>query len=312
MTAIEQHIAAYCESQKNQHLIIACSGGLDSVAMLHLLHEHHHSIEVIHVNYSLRGEASDADESFVKELCNKMDVSYSVKSNPIEGPSNLQERARIARYLWFEEKVAESESNRILLAHHLDDQVETFFMNIARNSGVMGLAAMKEIGQKIHRPLLGFTKEEIRTWALNKAISWRKDASNESNKYTRNKLRNVILPQLQKTVPGLSQSVHILTLSFQRKQESLEKELFELKSQWEAHGRIKVSKLLSLDEYELVEIMRQFDISIRSIDTFKAFLLASNGAKFEWNNELYECMENDGEEIILVNQKKLTCGYDVS
>ncbi len=208
-------------------VFVACSGGVDSVVLLHFFKILCVDIEVIHVNYCLRGEESNKDEQFVRDLCNQLNVPIVVKKiNTKEILSkmggNLQEVARNIRYDFFQEQLQKYPGSYVALGQHADDQVETFFQHIARKSGVLGMAGMLPIHQCYVRPFLKTTKEELLHYAINNRIFWREDSSNQQNKYTRNKLRNVCLPLVEKEIPDLVSSVLLLVDAFQETQKHIE------------------------------------------------------------------------------------------
>lgn len=212
---------------KSKNLFLACSGGVDSMVLLHLLVKADFQVSVLHVNYHLRGEDSYNDAQFVKSSCEKLNLPCylkSVNTNQIlqEKGGNLQDVARKIRYNWFNEITEKDPSNFILLAHHNDDQVETFFQHIARKSGILGLAGMLQNYNQIVRPLLNSSKEEILEFAKSNDILWREDKSNIKNDYTRNKLRNILLPEVINQIPTLKDSVLTLVKAFQDTQKDLE------------------------------------------------------------------------------------------
>ncbi len=199
-------------------VVVGVSGGADSIVLLDLLaklqEELALTILVVHVNYGLRGEESDDDEKFVGELAKKYGTKFKVKQyhphpepSPVEGEGNkkknFQSEARDFRYDFFNK----IDANKIALAHHADDQVETILLHLIRGSGSDGLEGMSHKSGKIVRPLLKFKKEELLKYAKENGLSFREDSSNKTSKYARNLLRNEILPILKRENPNLTDHV---------------------------------------------------------------------------------------------------------
>ena len=152
--------------QEKDKILIAVSGGRDSIVLLMILHNLKFSLEVAHCNYQLRAEESDADEDFVKLLCEKLNIAFhskrfeTIASAKKEGVS-IQMKARELRYYWFEELIQEHSLTKIATAHHLDDQLETILINLTRGTGLKGLRGMKAKRDNIIRPLLCVSRDEI-------------------------------------------------------------------------------------------------------------------------------------------------------
>lgn len=222
---------AHIEALRKKACFVACSGGIDSVVLVHLLLEAGIRPGIIHVNYHLRGSDSDADEAFVRSLAHEHELEIIVEQADLsslkDGSGNIQQAARDVRYVLFR-KVIEERNAQVVLAQHRDDQVETFYLALARNAGLRGLASMPKEKDGIVRPLLNVSKESIRSYAESKQITWREDASNASNDYSRNKLRNLILPELQNDLPSLSESVMLLVSHFQRELQENERDVADL------------------------------------------------------------------------------------
>lgn len=222
---------AHIEVLRKQTCFVACSGGIDSVVLVHLLLEAGIRPGIIHVNYHLRGADSDADEAFVRSLAQEHGLEIIVEQADLsslkDGSGNIQQAARDVRYALFRQ-IIEERNAQVVLAQHRDDQVETFYLALARNAGLRGLACMPTEKDGIVRPLLNVSKESIRSYAESKQITWREDVSNASNDYSRNKLRNLILPELQNALPSLSESVMLLVSHFQRELQEQERRVANL------------------------------------------------------------------------------------
>lgn len=269
---------------QDKNIFLACSGGVDSMVLLHLLSGLSNKVTVLHINYQLRGEDSDLDEKLVRETCLQYEKAYLVKRIETKNilsrtGGNLQDFARKIRYNWFAEIIAENENNVIILGHHQDDQVETFFQHIARKSGIMGMAGMLENHNHILRPLLSHSKEEIYAFARANGIVWREDISNEGNDYTRNKLRNILIPEVEKEIPDLKTSVLTLVKAFQETQKIMEAKVKHLVDQIHQVGTWGLSDFDACSEEEKAEILRQLGIRQTFIAELNKIRFAQKGKK---------------------------------
>lgn len=260
MPELEEHLKSLT-SLKGKELYVACSGGLDSMVLLSLMHKLQGDLIALHVNYGLRGEESDLDEQFVKAFCAehriRFEVLHSDLSKRKDENVNIQLEARKERYEWFQKILDEQPNRLILLAHHANDQVETFLMNLIRNSGVTGLAAMPEKHKSFLRPLLNFTKQDLLTYAQRNKIKWREDSSNQTLKYVRNSWRNEYLPFIEKSFPDISESVLLLINKFQNLQNELEQKISPIIAEIERIKFISDELYTPLDDLEKIEFWRQ-------------------------------------------------------
>jgi tRNA(Ile)-lysidine synthase len=254
------------------------------MVLLSILHQLGKTIHVLHVNYQLRGEASDLDQQLIEDYCNQHSIPYSINSvqlsKELENGGNLQDLARNVRYSFFKEKALEIHS-KIVLAHHADDQLELFLLNIARKSGVMGLSCMLPEYGRIIRPLLPFSKQEILEFAKKEGIVWREDASNQSNKYRRNSIRNVFLPEIEAQLPEFRESCLYLIEQFQKNQLEVEQKIKKF-----THKILQENLLLYADfdlftEVEQIELLRQLAIPFGFLKEFKKLRHAENGKRLQ-------------------------------
>ncbi len=189
------------------HVLAGVSGGADSVALLRMLLDSGVRVTAVYVNHGLRGEASDGDERFVRELCQSWQVPLlTYRADPPEHPG--EDWARRIRYGFFREAAAQTGVHAIALAHHRDDQAETLLLHLLRGAGLNGLCGMaadtEADGLRILRPLLGFSRQELRERLKAIGQPWREDDSNTDMRYLRNALRGDILPRLERLIPGAS------------------------------------------------------------------------------------------------------------
>lgn len=208
---------------------LACSGGVDSMVALFLLAKSQVDVEVLHVNYQLRGEDSFQDEALVVSYANNLGFKVHVHridtKKELPKGENLQAFCRDIRYSWFDTFLQQDSSSVLVVAHHQDDQLETFYLQLARKAGIQGLSSLKSDQNRIIRPLLNFKKSELYTFAKRHEIPWREDVSNAKSDYARNKLRNDILPSLEQEIPTLRVSVITMIDLFQEESERLKSEI---------------------------------------------------------------------------------------
>ena len=198
--------------------LIAISGGLDSVVLSQLCHNLKFEMALAHCNFHLRGDESDADEDFVLQWAEDLDVEvfiehFDTESYAKEHQLSVQMAARELRYQWFDELITQLNFDYLLTAHHADDNLETFLINLSRGTGLEGLTGIPEVNGTTVRPLLPFSREQIEAYAKENKLEWREDSSNASTKYLRNKLRHEVIPALKEANPQLLQNFN-KTLSF--------------------------------------------------------------------------------------------------
>ena len=183
---------------EGESVLIAVSGGVDSMVLMHLAKRAGLKPMVAHANFKLRDAESEADEAFVKAGCEALNIPFFTKTLSLQGlSSDIQGKARKLRYHWFSELMEENTIRFIFTAHHLDDRLETFFINFLRGTGLKGLKSIPERNIRIYRPLLPYRKAELIAYAKEKGIEWRDDSSNEKDVYLRNRIRQQVIPVLE-------------------------------------------------------------------------------------------------------------------
>jgi tRNA(Ile)-lysidine synthase len=210
--AFISHIQQSTLLEANKRYLLACSGGLDSMALAHLLHASGIQLELAHVNFGLRDKESDGDEEFVQTWAQDRSLPIHIhRANTVEWADkngiSIQMAAREIRYEFFEKIRSQQNLEGILLAHHQDDQLETIFLNLARGTGIEGLYGMSERRGWLIRPLLPFSRAQLESYMEEVKQSWREDRSNASSDYKRNKLRHSGLPALYKLEPDTRQNL---------------------------------------------------------------------------------------------------------
>lgn len=209
--AFKQHIKSDFPFLKSKKLLIAISGGIDSVVLAHLLYKSDFNIGLAHCNFNLRGKESNKDEQFVKDLGKKFGfetftINFNTKEYAQTNNISTQMAARELRYNWFQKIIKKHKYNYVVTAHQKDDIIETFLINLTRGTGIDGLCGIPPINKNIIRPLLPFSRNEILTYATRNKIHWREDNSNSSIKYVRNKIRHKVVPVLKELNPSLLES----------------------------------------------------------------------------------------------------------
>ena len=194
-------------------ILLAVSGGIDSVVMAHLFRAAGYDCAIAHCNFLLRANDSDRDEAFVKDLAAYLEMPFYVRRFEVDREVqkrgiSVQMAARDLRYKWFEELLAEQSMDLVATAHNRNDSVETFFLNLSRGSGIRGLKGIAPRREQIIRPMLFATRQDIVRFQQEEAIKFREDVSNFETKYQRNKIRHDVLPVMQEINPGFVESVH--------------------------------------------------------------------------------------------------------
>lgn len=203
----EKHLFAPADK-----IIVALSGGADSVALLRVLLLEGYTCIAAHCNFHLRGEESDRDENFVRTLCSKLNVPLQVVHFDTTGYASqkgisIEMAARELRYEWFEQIRTEVGAKVVAVAHHRDDSVETFLLNLVRGTGINGLKGIAAVNGTIVRPLLDVSREEILEFLKNLQQDYVTDSTNLQDEYTRNKLRLNVIPLLKEINPSVCESI---------------------------------------------------------------------------------------------------------
>ncbi|MDG2433803.1 tRNA lysidine(34) synthetase TilS [Flavobacterium sp.] len=196
---LQAHITQNFPFLQNKKLLLATSGGLDSMVMAQLFCQLPYEIALAHCNFQLRGIESFEDQKFVEDYAEKNNIplfatQFDTTAFAKDYKLSTQVAARELRYNWFYELLEEEQFDYVLTAHHADDNIETFLINLSRGTGLDGLVGIPAQNDKIIRPLLLFSREEIENYATETHLQWREDSSNASNKYLRNKIRHDLVP----------------------------------------------------------------------------------------------------------------------
>jgi tRNA(Ile)-lysidine synthase len=236
---------------KRKHkLLLALSGGIDSVCLFHLLLQSGYNFSVAHCNFGLRAKESDKDEQFVKALADKYKITchltrFDTQSISEKNKTGIQETARHLRYTWFDSLISEHQYDKLLTAHHLGDNTETMLINLIRSTGISGLHGITLNSERVCRPMLFATRTEIVSYIKKNKLKFREDSSNQSDNYLRNAIRHHVVPELLKIEAQTNQSF------FKSSQEIAEFESMSrllMKEKWESICTQKNQALFISDE----------------------------------------------------------------
>ncbi len=257
--------------QEGKKILLAISGGIDSVVLAHILYSKSIPFTMAHVNFQLRGEESMRDEIFVKNLSHLYQVpllihTCNTKQYAHEHGCGIQEAARDIRYHWFHSLIYQTPPiyHYVLTAHHADDNIETAFFHFCRGTSIDGLRGILPIQQHIIRPLLFIWKEALLDYALQHQLTWVEDSSNATDEYTRNYIRLNILPLLAKEIPQIKKNI-LTTIQRCKEVEIIYKEkIEEIKKKWIIKEgeeiKIPIRAILKQKGYQVVlwDILKTF------------------------------------------------------
>lgn len=308
---IKEYITNKDLFSKDSQLLLAISGGADSVCLFFILKDLGFKFELAHCNFNLRAEESDEDERFVKALASRYRMkchtkSFKTKQYAKKQKISIQMAARDLRYKWFDKLLSAHNLDFVITAHHQDDNIETFFVNLIRGTGINGLSGMKSKNKNIIRPLLQITRSEIEDYLNREGIKYRNDSSNLQLKYLRNKIRHRLIPLLKEMNPNINQTI-VDEISFLENTKKVFQEKVDLTRQKllihenEDVYKLNISELMKLDPLEifLFEILNPFGFS--QIDQIIQALQYQAGKQFF--SEDYHLII-DREDIIISLLKK--------
>lgn len=300
-------------------VLITVSGGVDSVVMSHLFHRAGFSFAIAHCNFGLRGRESDEDEHFVKKLAESFKVAFFKKtfhtaSYAKRKKISVQMAARELRYEWINRLASEKGFELIATAHHQDDSIETFFINLLRGTGIAGLQGVPVRQGKIIRPMLFANKKMIRDYAEENGLKWREDSSNQTDKYLRNSIRHHVVPTLKKLNTGFEKTIGRELSYFKDAAEIFKKFIEEKKNEivTEKGGRVilNIRKLKESGYAETVlhELLRAYDFTPETTELVAKQLYTTAGKKFL--SPTYRLIK-DREHLILTRHPEKKRGASV-
>jgi len=295
MTDLKKRFLKFIEEQnlfgRNDPVLLAVSGGVDSIVMLNLFHQCRLNFGIAHVNFQLRGKESQEDEAFVRSLANELSVKFfsagfNTAAFAAEHKISVQMAARELRYEWLERVRKENGFHRIAVAHHLDDSLETVFINMMRGTGIQGLKGISPVNGKIVRPLLIFYKEELQAFAVRNKISFREDSSNRLVDYDRNKIRHEIFPVVEKNFPSFKKVFSNNVLKWKDAaflyEEALQYHRRKILRKADSEFRISIPKLKSIpaNVTVLFELLKDFGFNSDQVNSISESFGSESGKIF--------------------------------
>ncbi|WP_417362952.1 tRNA lysidine(34) synthetase TilS [Galbibacter sp.] len=314
----------------NTPIALAVSGGIDSVVLLDLCRNIKLNCSVLHCNFQLRGQESLQDLQFITALCKTYGVdfhtiNFDTKTHAQEAKVSIQMAARDLRYDWFLQQKQELGFSYLLTAHHADDNLETFLINLGRASGLEGLTGIPEINDYIVRPLLPFSRSEIVQYAKAHQIMWREDSSNAESKYIRNKYRHDIIPLIKQMKPdfleNFTKSLQHLNQSNSIVKTTVDQKRDQLFSENNGVIEIPVIKLMELVPLTafLYELFKPFGFKngvelLQLLDTLSGKQLISDSHRLIRNREqllLVPLESNTLEYEYTITQEQESINYPI-
>ena len=314
---------------KEASYLLAVSGGIDSMVMADLFLQHSMNVQVVHCNFSLRGEESDMDQQLVQTWCNRHNIPFHVQrfntaDVAAQHSISIQEAARVLRYTYFNELLSLTSLDYVATAHHQDDTIETVFFHFLRGTGIKGMTGIPVSNEKIIRPLLHHSKKEIEAYAVLHSIEYRNDSSNKKEEYTRNKLRNTILPLIEESFPQLRQTMSKNINRFNEVneiyQDAIEKMRRRLLEQRGQDYYIPIRKLQHVSPLQTItyELIKPFHFSfeqaielIRLFDSHTGAYIQSHSHRIIRNREMLiiTSIDTSASDMIIVNasSEEISC-----
>lgn len=306
-----QYVKEHNLFENNQTILLAVSGGIDSMILCDLFLKSNFKFAIAHCNFHLRGEESNRDERFVREYAQKNNIKIHVKdfdtySYMKEKGKSMQVSAREMRYSWFNELLKEEGYSYIATGHHIDDSIETFFMNILRGTGIAGLHGILQKVNLVIHPLLFTGRAEIVNYQKENKLEFVEDSSNATTKYTRNKIRHELIPLVKEIAPNFDK---IISKEIERFRETevvfrsvindAKTELLEIENQT---IKISIEKLKSYvpQKIFMYEILSDFGFNEATINSIKDALLETSGKQFY--SETHRLVK-DRDYLLIVKNK---------
>ena len=298
-------LRSFFEQHTAPKYLVAVSGGRDSMLLCDLLLLLKLPIELMHVNYGLRGSESDQEQKLIAQYCQKHALKlHCIKSELAQQllvkKTNLQAEARAVRYRFFREIQANNPDSLICIAHHLDDQIETFWLQIARGAGLKGLAGMPFAQNKILRPLLHLKRSEINALCAALHTPFRNDSSNANKKYRRNLWRRQLIPFLNEQLPNLQAAVQQLQHYFQKEIEDQELQLQLAVAHFVKNKSITLKELSQLTVYQYIDLFKRAGFPMYITKRIGELFTAANGKYLHWIDPI-----NAHLNYLVKNEKKL-------
>jgi tRNA(Ile)-lysidine synthase len=294
------YFQTFVEKYPAAQYFVAVSGGHDSMLLLELCRSTSLPITVLHVNYQLRGEESKGDQAFVEDYCQRHAIPFHVHrielKEQLTSGGNLQQLARKERYAFFETHLNQVPNSYLMAAQHQDDQLETFWLQLFRGSGLSGLQGMLEKNGRILRPLLPFSSLELKQLSKEMNLSWREDSSNQSTKYLRNLFRLNLIPALEQEIPTLRDSIQRMQGIFQSTLEENQAEIEAITESILINKIITSDKLVHITDFKLVEVLKNLSIPAVFAKKIRILLHGEAGKQLSWKS-------NEGPFLSVVKER---------
>ncbi|WP_372645966.1 tRNA lysidine(34) synthetase TilS [Ancylomarina sp.] len=306
---------------RNEKLLVTVSGGLDSVVLLHLLHKMELKCIIAHCNFRLRAEDSDGDAIFVEELAEKYDfpfctTAFDTTEYAKEKAISIEMAARDLRYEWFESIRQAHQCQYILTGHHADDVIETVLINLARGTGIHGLTGIKAKKNRLIRPLLPFSREELKAYADENTLSYREDYTNAQTDFVRNKIRHQIIPVLQEINPSIQKTMNENVARFSDVELIYNNEIENKRLSFINHedDRLLISvselKKLPAQKSHLFEFLKPYGFHSREVLNIIDSLDSISGKLFY--SEKYQLLRDREYLVLTKREEKETGEYELS
>lgn len=312
---------------KSHTIILAVSGGVDSMVLWDVVHQLGLKYRVAHCNFQLRGKESEEDELFILEKAKGYNVPvFSKKFKTLQYSEDnnvsIQVAARELRYKWFYELLEMHQASSIATAHHLNDSIETFFLNLLRGTGLQGLTGIPVKNDKIIRPLLFADRKSIVQYALSQNLEWREDSSNEKDYYQRNYIRHHIVPKFIELNPSFEKTMEVNISRLRESNKMYKQAVQRMKTEMlhydEHSGCFRISMLelagRQLSPELFFEIIKEFDFNITQAENMlnacfsepgKFFYSESHQALIDRLDILIKPLSKSTEATILINKEDI-------
>lgn len=267
--SFEQELIRLLPDYQKKKTLLAISGGVDSMVLAHVFNllpfSEKDYVQIAHINYHFRGEDSNLDQKLVEDFCKKHAIKlhiYSVSEEEKKDMTSLQNWARELRYRFFREIQQQEDLDFIVTAHHLDDELETFIINLSRASGLAGLSGIPENDNQIIRPLLSFSKEEIYDFAKKENIPFREDKTNQKTDYLRNRIRHEVAPKLKEINVDFEKNFRKSLVYLKQSKNFIDQQIDQVLNEIQIKSNdflvLNKSQFLKLDTFVRFEILKKF------------------------------------------------------
>ena len=312
-----QKIQSYINENRllalDKTIVVAVSGGADSIALWHILRNLGYDCIVAHCNFHLRGEESNRDEQFVRRLAEKYQtlfykIDFDTTKYADENGISIEMAARDLRYAWFYRLLGELQAQAIAVAHHADDNIETMLMNLVRGTGLRGLTGIPNRNEKVVRPLLGCSRREIEQYLRENKLEFVEDYTNKLSDYQRNKIRNRIIPLLEEINPSVRQTLYETSERLSETYEIFCNEIKSISEKIVLHEadklKINIDKLKNQIAYKtiLFEILHPFGFNSAAIGQISESLYKESGKQFFSETH---CLLKDRDYLIVYKKQLL-------